>query len=483
MTQDSAHDQSLAAQLCDIVGSTHVLSSEQVSGRATHFWDPAPMQAKLLVRPADTQQTADVLKACHARGQSVVTHGGLTGLVDGNHCDASDVVMSLERLNTIESVDSIGRTITVQAGVILQQAQQAAQDAGLLLGLDLGARGTCTIGGNLSTNAGGLSVLRYGMAREQVLGLEAVLADGTVVSSMNGMLKNNTGYDLKQLFIGSEGTLGVITRAVLRLRNSTPVVNTGLLAFEHFDQVVKTLQHLDHTLNGSLNAFEILWQPFYALNTDPQHQGSVSAPLARNYPLYAIAESQGTDKQAGVLFQKALEEALSADWLTDAALAQSDKERANIWHIREHIDQALSHDPIFVYDISLPIVHMDNYIKNLLADVQAQWTDALVYVYGHLADGNLHILVVPSAEVSKKKDNTETIDDQTRVNWQRLSNTMVYQPLQAIGGSVSAEHGIGLSKKEYLPLSRNPAELQLMRLLKNTLDPKGLLNRDKILSV
>lgn len=462
--------------LRSIVGTEHVLDQDQVRDRATHFWDPTPMQAKYLVKPASTQETASVLKLCHTLGQSVVTHGGLTGLVDGNHCTSDDVVVSFERQNQIESVDEVDRTITVQAGAILETVQSAANDAGLQLGLDLGARGSCTLGGNLSTNAGGLSVLRYGMAREQVLGLEVVLADGTIMSSMNRMMKNNTGYDLKQLFIGSEGTLGIITRAVLRLRSQTPVINTALLAFNNFEQVTQTLQHLDKALAGTLNAFEVMWQPFYALNTDPDISGTVSAPLERDYPLYAIVESRGTDEgTANDRFQQALEVAFTKNILTDATLAQSEKERSSIWFTREHIDLALDHDPVFVYDISLPISEMKEYVVNMSHKVSEQWAGALLYVYGHLADGNLHVLIAPQS--------TEPATNEQQTQWLAHSNDIVFGPLQAIGGSVSAEHGIGLSKKNYLSLSRNPTEIALMKTLKITLDPKGILNPGKIFSV
>lgn len=468
-------EQDLLAALSAIVGPANVLTGADVSARATHFWDPTPLVAKAIVRPANTDETSAVLRICHDAGQSVVTHGGVTGLVDGNHSNETDIVLSLERQNTIESIDPTGRTITVQAGAILQQVQTAASDAQLQLGLDLGARGSCTIGGNLSTNAGGFSVLRYGMAREQALGLEVVLANGTVLSSMNRMMKNNAGYDLKQLFIGSEGTLGIITKAVLRLRAATPDVHTALLAFDNFEQVTKSLTLLDSQFNGTLDAFEVIWQPFYRLNTNPDAKGTCTAPLSRDYPVYAIVESRSSAGQgAGEIFQSALEKALSEELFSDAAIAQSEKERANIWYVREHVDLAMEHDPLFVYDISLPIVDMDNYVKNILTNLNAIWPTVTVYVYGHLADGNLHILVAPPT--------ADTPPDATQLQqWREQSNDIVYQPLQTLGGSISAEHGIGLSKKAYLPLSRTTEEIELMRCLKTVLDPAGILNPGKII--
>lgn len=460
--------------LAAIVGPTHVLRGELVSQRATHFWDSTPLEAKAIVRPANTAETSAVLKLCHEHSQVVVTHGGITGLVDGNRTTTDDIILSLERQNQIESIDEKGRTMLVQAGAVLQIVQEAAASANLQFGLDLGARGSCTIGGNISTNAGGLSVLRYGMTREQVLGLEVVLADGTILSSLNQMMKNNAGYDLKHLFIGSEGTLGVITRAVLRLRPSTPYVDTALMAFASFDQVTELLSELGSSLNGNLDAFEVIWQPFYQLNTNAHIEGTSTAPLPASYPVYAIVETRSNNAETATAdFQNALEEAMNNGLIQDAVIAQSQKERANIWHIREHIDIALSHDPVFVYDISLPIADMNDYVDNCIANLEQQWPGVVVYVYGHLADGNLHVLVAPPTDAP--------LSDSEKTEWQSISNDIVYSPLKELGGSISAEHGIGLTKKAYLHYSRTPAEIELMKTLKNTLDSSGILNPGKII--
>jgi FAD/FMN-containing dehydrogenase len=463
----------LLSELVNVVGSAHVLTGDQVSERATHFWDSTPLTAKAIVRPANTFETSAVLKLCHAASQVVVTHGGVTGLVDGNLSTSSDIVLSLERQNAIESIDDKGRTMDVQGGAILQNVQAAAAAVNLQFGLDLGARGSCTIGGNISTNAGGLSVLRYGMTREQVLGLEVVMADGTILSSMNHMMKNNAGYDLKHLFIGSEGTLGVITRAVLRLRPATPHVNTALLAFASFEQVTQLLSELGAALNSTLDAFEVIWQPFYQLNTNAAVEGTSSAPLPASYPVYAIVETRSTDSEnAKQQFQTALERSMNNGLIQDAVIAQSARERATIWHIREHIDIALRHDPVFVYDISLPIADMSRYVDQTISTLEQLWPGVIVYVYGHLADGNLHVLVAPTPE--------QPLDNATRLVWQSQSNEIVYGPLKALGGSISAEHGIGLRKKAYLSYSRTAEEIALMKTLKKTLDPKGILNPGKI---
>jgi len=475
----------LISTLRHLVGAENVLDQNEVSQRASHFWDSSPLQAAALVKPANTAEVSSVLEACHAMGQSVVTHGGVTGLADGEKTTSDDLVLSLERMRNIEAIDTAGRTIKVQAGCVLQHVQEAAQQQGLLYGVDLGARGSCTIGGNIATNAGGLSVLRYGMTREQVFGLEVVLANGTVLNSMNALMKNNAGYDLKQLFIGSEGTLGVVTRAVLRLRTNTPSVNTALLAFENFEQVSSTLAHMSANLNSQLNAFEIIWNRFYCLSTDESISGSTRAPLSNNFSVYAIVESQGTNSDTDEsVFMRALESAMHDGKIVDAVVAQSEKERSAIWTIRENVDLVLRHQPAFIYDISLPIVNMENYLIKVEQQLKAHWPDVVVYAYGHLADSNLHIAVAPKPGnyVYKPEGaNLETpaLTDE-HAEWYRLTNEIMFTPLSAFGGSVSAEHGIGLLKKPYMRYSRTEQEIATMQLLKQSLDPTGILNPGKI---
>ena len=479
---------SIVSKLEEIVGSQHVLSQSEVAERATHFWNPAPMQALALVKPANTKETSMVLKACHAAGQPVVTHGGVTGLAEGDKSNAKDIILSLERQRSIESIDITGRNMTVQAGCILQSVHDAARDADLLYGLDLGARGSCTIGGNISTNAGGLSVLRYGMTRDQILGLEVVLADGTVLSSMNKMMKNNAGYDLKQLFIGSEGTLGVVTRAVLRLRPATTTANTAIVAFDNFEQVKATLLHMSASLNAELNAFEIIWNDFYQLSTDQTVQGASRAPLPDNLFAYAIIESRGANNDADELrFTQALEEAMHKELITDAVIAQSEQERADIWQIRENVDLTLRHQPLFVYDISLPIDSMQDYLDSISASLRALWPNVIVYAYGHLADSNLHVTIAPEPANFIKDPNSQPARIQDFNNaeseWYQHCNKTVFEPLTALGGSISAEHGIGLLKKAHLHYSRTPEEIATMQLLKKSLDPENILNPGKIVSV
>ena len=469
----------LLSIITNIVGPSNVIDGEAVSQRPKSHWDPSPLQAMAIVQPNNTMEVSAVLKECHRAGQSVVTHGGVTGLADGDHSTTDDIVLSLVRMNQIESVDEVGQSMIVEAGCVLEKVQSAAQESKLQYGVDLGARGSCTIGGNIATNAGGLSVLRYGMTREQILGLEAVLADGTVLSSMNTMMKNNAGYDLKQLFIGSEGTLGVVTRAVLRLRPNTPSTNTAILAFNAFGQMTQTLSLMSNQLNGQLNAYEVMWQEFYRLGTDENIDGTVRAPLASHYPFYAIVETRGANAQADAeAFESTLADAIESGMVEDAVIPQSERERAEIWKIRENVDIVLSHSPKYIYDVSLPIVAMPDYLEEVEEKLKNQWPAVEFYKYGHLADGNLHLIVAPQPEnlgsTNIKKNTHADSEDYL------LSNEIIYRPLQRFNGSVSAEHGIGLEKKAYMSLSRTEAEVALMRTLKQTLDPTNILNPGKI---
>ena len=453
----------LKADLRAIVGEQGMLEGAAVRERGNNIFH-GHIEADILVRPHSTEQVSSILKLCHARAQPVVTHGGLTGLVNGADAAGSDIVLSLEAMNAIERVDVPGRSLRAQAGAQLGRVQREAEDHGMVFPLDLGARDSCTVGGNISTNAGGLRVLRYGMMRNLVLGIEAVLADGTVLTSLNRMLKNNAGYDLKQLFIGSEGTLGVVTRAELRLVSRTRSQETLLAALPSFDAMVELLGRLDSGLGGQLAAFEALWGNYYDFNTTPPAPNT--APLARGAPFYVIAESMGGDPEADrARLETVLGEAFDAGVLSDVTIANSENERRAIWAIREDVWQVRNIGAaLLTFDVSLPIENMKAYAGEVCESVRAFAGDNRCFVFGHMADGNLHIVVAAGDDASTR----------TRVE------DLVYRPLAAIGGSVSAEHGIGLEKRAYLPLSRTPAEISTMRLLKQALDPKAILNRGKV---
>jgi len=450
---------SLLEQLQSIVGEGGVVTGEALAQRACSYWDPSPLRAVALVRPRSTAEVSAVMRLCHELGQPVVTHGGLTGCVDGAVVEPSQLVLSLERMNVLEDVDTVGRTATVQAGVVLQTVQEKAEAEGLYFPLDLGARGSCTIGGNIATNAGGINVIRYGMMRELVLGLEAVLSDGTVISTMNRMLKNNAGYDLKQLFIGSEGTLGIVTRAVLRLKEAPASDNSALLALESFDAVTRFLKFLERRLGGNLSAFEVMWGDYFRAVTEA---GGHRAPMSRDYPFYVVTEANGAEPEGDTAqFLRALEEAVEEGLLVDAVVPKSRAERDALWAIREEFDAITGNRFTIIYDVSLPIRFMDGYIRDVKQHLHERWPDSRCYAFGHMGDGNLHLFVQPPHD-----------DPGVHIE----ADHDVYAPLLPIGGSISAEHGIGLQKKDWLKRSRSGEELALMQLLKHSLDPKNLLN-------
>ncbi len=453
----------IADQLEQALGTESVLRPAALSSRPTSHWNAAPMQAKALVRPDSTEALSRAMAICFEAGQSVVTHGGLTNCVTAAESTAEDVVVSLERMNRVLEIDAVDSLAVVEAGAILQTVQEAAAEQGLRFPLDLGARGSCTIGGNIATNAGGLNVLRYGMVRDLVLGLEAVLADGTVVSSMNRMLKNNAGYDLKQLFIGTEGSLGIVTRAVMRLFPAPTTRHTAFVALKQFDDVQALLILLRETLTDSLSAFEVLWNDYYRVVTA---DGGHRPPLERDYAFYVVFESEGHSAERDeALFDEALSTALQKGIIADAVIPKSGNERDAIWQVRENFEVILDNDPLFLYDVSLPIRHMAAYVEQINRNVTDEWPDAEVYTLGHAADGNLHPFVVPNNDSATKA----------------VSDRCVYGPLADIGGSVSAEHGIGTDKISWMAKSRSPTEVALMRSLKTNLDPKGLLNPGRVL--
>ena len=446
--------------LIDELGADRVLLGEDVTSRGAGIWRTDNVCARVLVRPRSTEEVARALKICHAHDQSVVAHGGLTGLVESAITTENDVVISLERMNEIEEINPLERTAVVQSGVILQTLQEAAADQGLMFPLDLGGRGSCTIGGNISTNAGGNRVIRYGMARDMVLGLEVVLADGTIVSSMNRMIKNNAGYDLKQLFIGTEGTLGIVTRAVLRCREEVTSQPTMLVGVEDFDALMRFLKHVDGGLGGMLSAFEVMWNNYYRLVTTPPAKNK--APLGADYPYYVLVEAMGaTDELVESVLASALDEGL----IVDAVLAQSEAQRQELWALRDDVEQTFQFAPIFLFDVSLRIPDMHAYVARVDEGLRARFDDFKNFPLGHMGDGNLHFAIGVGSDSAEARAGVERA---------------VYEPLAAIGGSVSAEHGVGLEKKPYLDIARSDVEIELMRTLKHALDPKGILNPGKI---
>lgn len=440
-------------------GKNTVLTGEAISNRASSYWDPTPITAKALLKPSSTAELSKMVKMCNDDGQIIVTHGGLTGCAQAANSTDNHVIISLERMSDIEEIDDIGGTITVQAGAILENVQNYVADQGFFFPLDLGARGSCTVGGNASTNAGGINVIRYGMMRNHILGLEVVMADGTILSSMNTMLKNNAGYDLKQHFIGSEGTLGIITRLVVKLETASQGLHTAIAGLDSFSNVINLLKLMKSKTGPRLTAFEVMWGNYFNAVTD---EGFHSPPMKRGYPFYVITECSGSNPASDeTIFMGALEEALEQNIIIDAIIPKSEAERKAVWIVREGFEPVLTNKPLFLYDVSLPIKHMEHYIEDVQDSLNNTWKNVCCYVIGHIGDGNLHLMVCPG-------EGDETLHDK--------SDELVYGPLKKIGGSVSAEHGIGHEKKKWLSHSRSEDEIRLMKLMKKTMDPKNILN-------
>ena len=450
-------------ELRHALGTDCVLTGEDVHNRQAGIWRSDTIQAQALLRPRTTEQVSQALAICNARRQSVVPLGGLTGLVKSADTRPEDIALSLERMNQIEEINPVDRTMVVQSGVILQVLQEAADEHDLMFPLDLGGRGSCTIGGNISTNAGGNRVIRYGMTREMVLGLEVVLADGTVVSSMNQMIKNNAGYDLKQMFIGTEGSLGVVTRAVLRLREKPTSQATLLVAVDEFGKLSRFLKHIDAALGGTLSAFEVMWNNFYTLVTTAPAENQ--APIAQDYPYYVLVEAMGCDDAT---FEAAMADAYEKELLVDAVIAQSEAQRLQLWALRDSVEQCGRYAPIYTFDVSMRISQMEAYLAEVNQRLESRYSVVNNFTFGHMGDGNLHLVVSVGEGGPKTRRSVEAC---------------VYEPLAGIQGSVSAEHGVGLEKKPYLGISRTPEEIDLMRTVKKALDPNGILNPGKIFDV
>jgi len=446
------------------LGAEAVLSGDAVPARYHTDWSGTPPVAPLaLVRPRSTEDVSATLRLCHQHRVPVVPQGGLTGLAGAAVPSADCVALSLERMPAIEAIDARSATMTVQAGATLQAVQEAAVDAGLAFGVDLGARGSCQIGGNVATNAGGNGVLQHGMMREQVLGLEVVLADGTVLPMLRPMLKNNTGYDLKQFFIGAEGTLGVITRVLLRLRPLPQAKATALVALPGFDQALAVLQRMQARFGNSVAAFELMWDNFVQASVQWQQ---LQAPLAERHPLLALIDVDGKDEASlREAVEAALGDAMEAGEVVDAVIAQSQTQAKTLWKLREAPAELNTqmHPPVN-FDVSLPQAEIGRFAAAIQAAFDARWPGHHTLFFGHVGDGNLHV----STDGATVGGACEAVEAE------------LYRVVGAFHGSVSAEHGIGLHKKPFLALSRTPQELAAMRAIKAALDPLGLMNPGKV---
>lgn len=449
------------AELIAVLGADLVKTGAEIPVR--NSFDQTKMEPILpvaLLLPRTTEHVATALKICNAHKRAVVTQGGMTGLAAGAHPREGEIALSLERMVGIEEVDTAAGTITALAGTTLQTIQEAAEQAGFFCAIDLGARGSCTIGGNVSTNAGGNQVLRFGMTRKNILGLEVVLADGEIVRSLNKMMKNNAGYDWTQYFIGAEGTLGVVTRVVLMLQPKPSDIQTAVVAVSNTEAAIRLLRRAQAALPGSLLVFEAMWSEFYQFATGIM---GLNAPVSPDNELAILMEAPGTREDFEAFLASAYEEGL----LLDAAIAQSRGERDRMWALRESVYEHYKYLPKQVgFDISIPISRMEEAVQALRVELPDVMPGTIFVIFGHLADSNIHVNVMPPEMPAGMKERIEHI---------------VYQITARLGGSVSAEHGIGQTKRPYLALSRTEAELALMRRIKTALDPNGVLNPGRVL--
>ncbi|MGX7000592.1 FAD-binding oxidoreductase [Caballeronia sp. KNU42] len=463
--QSAASSEAVSA-LREALGAQVVALPDEFGDRRVEDWSGLPGAVPLaLIRPRDTSEVAAALEICARYAQPVVTQGGLTGLVGGANLRGDEVALSLDRMNRIVEIDPVSGTMTVQAGTPLQVVQEAASAAGFYFPLDLGARGSCSIGGNLATNAGGNRVIKYGMMRDQVLGIEAVLASGAIVGGLNKMIKDNSGYDLRHLLIGSEGTLAVITRAVLRLRPKPTATATAWCGLPSFDAVTTLLRRAQAGLAPGVSAFEVMWAGYH--DTVLANLDTLRAPLDSPHPFYVLLESVGTDPiRHGDAFEEFLASMLEEGVVTDAALASNEAHAQAFWAIRDAPGEYQRFIPNHAaYDVSFSIAQVGEAASRCEAQLRARWPDATIMIYGHLGDGNIHIVVDVPGLPKREHDKIDQV---------------IYDVTRDFRGSISAEHGIGIKKKHFLHLTRSEADVASMRAIKQALDPARILNPGKI---
>jgi FAD/FMN-containing dehydrogenase len=464
----------LLAALRGIVGPAHVLNEGDLSAWEQDWRKRSRGKALAVVRPGSTEEVAAVVKACVAAGTSLVPQGGNTGLVVGSVPDDSgtQVVLSLQRMHRVRGIDAANLTMTVDAGCILQSLQDAAEQAGFLFPLSLAAEGSCTIGGNLATNAGGTQVVRYGNTRELCLGLEVVTAQGDVWNGLSGLRKDNTGYDLRDLFIGSEGTLGIITAATMKLYPLPAASLTAWAAVPSLAQAVALLGLAHRHLGAGLTGFEVMGQ--FALSLVAKHYTQQRVPLFESTPWCVLLENSDHESEAHARaqFERLLELALEEGCVTDAVVAENLAQARQLWHIRESIPLAQAEEGLNIkHDISIPVSRIPDFVAFTDAALAHAIPGVRLVNFGHLGDGNLHYNVQapaggdPAAFLAAQE---------ARVN------TIVYDAVQQFDGSISAEHGVGSLKIDKLEHHKSPVALALMRQIKRALDPQHLMNPGRV---
>lgn len=476
MTMTEQFADGVAADLAKIVGARNVMAAG--ADMAPYLTEPRDLfsgRARCVVRPGSTAEVAAVLKLCHERDIGVVPQGGNTGLVGGQipgqNGQAGEIVLSLKRMNAIREHDPASMTMTVEAGLTLLQAQEAAEKAGALFPLSLASEGSCTIGGNLATNAGGTAVLAYGNARDLVTGLEVVLADGRVLSNLSKLRKDNTGYDLKHLFMGSEGTLGVITAAVLKLYPRPRAVETAFVGLKSPHQALALLNLAQSMAGNDVKTFEIIAR--FGIDVVLRHAAGARDPLDTTHDWYVLLElaSQIEGGLADTMM-RILEEALEQGIAENAVVAASLDQRRAFWKLREELSDMQKYEGGSIkHDISVPVAKVPQFLEEVYPAIEAFEPGARLCPFGHLGDGNIHCNVSQPVGADKQK----FLD-----RWYEM-NEVVHAIVTRLDGSISAEHGIGTLKRDLLPKVKDPVAMQVMRTLKAALDPRNVLNRGKVI--
>jgi FAD/FMN-containing dehydrogenase len=470
-----SHD--LQGSLRSIAGAMNVLVDGDLSAYELDWRKRSRGKALAVVRPASTSEVAAVVKACAAAGVSIVTQGGNTGLVGGSIPDDSgkQVVLSLQRMNTVRSMDAANLTMTVDAGCILQTLQDTAEKAGFLFPLSLAAEGSCTIGGNLATNAGGTQVVRYGNARDLCLGLEVVTAQGEIWHGLSGLRKDNTGYDLRDLFVGSEGTLGIITAATLKLYPMPAARLTAWAAVPSMEHAVTLLGLAHKHLGAGLTGFEVMGQ--FALSLVAKHYPQQRVPLWQDAPYCVLLENSDheSESHARAQFESLLETAFESGCVQDAVVAENLSQASQLWHVRESIPLAQAEEGLNIkHDVSIAVSRIPEFVATTDALLQAAIPGVRLVNFGHLGDGNLHYNVQAPADGDSKAFLREREAD---------VNTIVYDSVARFEGSISAEHGVGSLKLDKLEHHKSPVALGMMRAIKRALDPQGLMNPGRVVRV
>ncbi|ABE43761.1 FAD-binding oxidoreductase [Polaromonas sp. JS666] len=472
----SAHPD-LLETLRQIAGPGQVLSEGDLTAWELDWRKRSRGKALAVVRPATTAEVAAIVKACAAAGVSIVTQGGNTGLAVGSIPDDSgrQVVLSLQRMNAVRQIDAANLTVTVEAGCILQTLQEAADKAGFLFPLSLAAEGSCTIGGNLATNAGGTQVVRYGNARDLCLGLEVVTAQGDIWNGLSGLRKDNTGYDLRDLFIGSEGTLGVITAATLKLYPQPAVQLTAWAAVPSMQDAVNLLALAHRHLGAGLTGFEVMGQ--FALSLVAKNFRQLRVPLYEETPFCVLLENSDPESEthAREQFERLLETALDKGCVTDAVVAENLAQAHQLWHIRESIPLAQAEEGLNIkHDISVAVSRIPEFVEVTDALLVQAIPGVRLVNFGHLGDGNLHYNVQAPADGDAQaflREHEDTV------------NSLVYDSVARFGGSFSAEHGVGSLKLDKLEHYKSPVALGMMRAIKHALDPQNLFNPGRVLRI